>query len=380
MNTLISYGHQCIDNEDIEEVIKVLRSPWVTQGPRIKEFEQALATYCGARYCAAFSSGTAALHAAYFAADIGKGDEIITSPITFAATANAALYLNARPVFADIQADTANLDPALLDRNVTEKTKAIVPIHFAGQPVDLDEIYSFAEKHDLLVIEDACHALGAEYKGKKIGSLSDLTVFSFHPVKTITSGEGGAVLTNKKDLYEKMVMFRNHGVTRDRNRLRNDQGDWFYEMHYLGYNYRITDFQCALATSQMKKLDRFISRRREIVYRYDKAFESEDNIDLLHQKENRTSAFHIYVICLKPETLGRSRKEAFEYLRNRGIGVQVHYIPVYLHPYYQQMGYRKGLCPVAEDYYERAITIPLHPSMEKKDVDRVIEEVKKATE
>jgi len=377
MKRHIPYGHQSIDEEDIEEVINVLRSAWITQGPKVQEFEESLADYCGVKYCVAFSSGTAALHAAYFAGDIGQGDEIVTSPITFAATANAAFYLGARPVFVDIEKDTANLNPDLLEKAITERTKAIVPVHFAGQPVDLDKILSIASKKGLIVIEDACHALGARYKNKKIGSVSDLTIFSFHPVKTITAGEGGAVLTNREDLFEKMVMFRNHGATKDRKKMSDYQGDWFYEMHCLGYNYRITDFQCALGISQMKKLDDFVLKRRQIVSEYNRAFASLNTLEPLCEKQNRVPAWHIYVVRLRLERLQKSRRDIFDYLRSRGIGVQVHYIPVYWHPYYQDQGYTKGLCPAAEDYYERAITLPLYPSMENEEIRTVVEEVKR---
>jgi perosamine synthetase len=378
MEDYISYGHQHVDEEDIRAVVDVLRSPLITQGPKIKEFESILASYCGAKYCAAFSSGTAALHASFFAAGIGQEDEIITSPITFAATANAALYLGARPVFTDIEETTGNLDVDLLEESITNKTKAIVPVHFAGQPVDLDAIHAIAKKYDLTVIEDACHALGAEYKGKKIGALSDMTVFSFHPLKTITAGEGGAVVTDEKELFQKMMMFRNHGLTKDKEMMSEYPGDWFYEMHYLGYNYRITDFQCALAISQMKKLDGFVSKRASIAAIYNEAFESIEELEPLTQEKGRTSAWHIYVIRLDPARSEKTRKYVFDRLRSDGIGVQVHYIPVYWQPYYLRKGYHKGLCPVAEDYYERAITLPLYPAMEKEDAYRVIKAVRKA--
>jgi len=263
----IPYGHQWIDNKDIKEVIKVLRSDWITQGPKVDEFEKAVAKYCGVRYAVAVSSGTAALHAAYAVAGIGPGDEVITTPLTFAAATNGIVYCGGKPVFADIQEDTLNIDPKEIEKKITKKTKAIAPVDFAGHPSDYDEILKIAKKYKLLIIEDAAHALGSEYKGKKIGSFADMTILSFHPVKAITTGEGGMILTNNKDFYEKLKIFRHHGIVK-----KPEEGGWYYEIENPGYNYRLTDFQCALGLSQLKKIDKFIKRRREIVEKYNYAF------------------------------------------------------------------------------------------------------------
>lgn len=360
----IPYGHQWIDEKDIKEVIKVLKSDWITQGPKIKEFEEALCKYTGAKYAVAVSSGTAALHIACLAAGIKEGDEVITTPITFVATANCILYCGGRPVFADIQEDTVNIDPDEIKKKITKMTKAIIPVHFAGHPCDLEEIYEIAKENNLIVIEDACHALGAEYKGSKIGSCkySDMTVFSFHPVKSITTGEGGAVLTNNKDLYEKLLLLRNHGITKDKRKFINKkEGGWYYEMHELGFNYRITDIQSALGISQLKKLDKFIKRRREIVDIYNKELSEIDEIILPVERPYVKSSWHIYYIRLKNP---QKRRFVFEKLQEKGIGVQVHYIPVYRQPYYQtNFGYKKGDYPKAEDYYHRSLTVPLYPKI-----------------
>lgn len=374
---LIPYGRQTIDEEDIKAVVDVLKSDFLTQGPKVQEFEGALASYCGARYAVAFSSGTAALHAAYFAAGIGSGDEVITSPITFAATANAALYLGARPVFVDIEPDTANINIKLIEMAVTKKTKAIVPVHFAGLPVDLDPLLDLAERNGLIVIEDACHALGAKYRDKKIGSVSDMTVFSFHPVKSITTGEGGAVLTDNKSYYEKLIMFRTHGITKDASKLENEShGDWYYEMQFLGYNYRITDIQAALGVSQLSKLDSFIEKRRTIATYYNEKFAGKPFFDTPPERDYARSAYHLYPIRLK-DKYAQQKKEIFSMLRERGIGVQVHYIPVHVLPFYRKSG-DKVLCPVAEDFYRREISLPIHPALTAEDMNYVAETILKA--
>lgn len=371
----IPYSRQFIDEDDIKAVVEVLRSDFLTQGPKIREFEDAVAEYCGAKYVAVFSSGTAALHAAYFAAGIGPGDEIIMSPITFAATANAALYLGARPVFVDIETDTANIKAALIEKAVTKKTKTIVPVHYAGHPADLDRIHEIAQKYGLIVIEDACHAMGAKYKNKKIGSISQMTVFSFHPLKSITTGEGGAVFTDNKDYYEKLIMFRTHGITKKVSQFENEShGDWYYEMHFLGYNYRITDMQAALGISQLKKLDSFIEKRRKIAAFYDSKFRDNPFFDTPHEKDYAHSAYHLYPIRLKDKYAER-KKEIFSRLRESGIGAQVHYIPVYLQPFYQALGYRQGLCPVAERFYQREISLPVYPGILDKEMTFVTESV-----
>jgi UDP-4-amino-4,6-dideoxy-N-acetyl-beta-L-altrosamine transaminase len=369
MSRFIPYSRQWIDKEDIEAVLNVLGSDFLTQGPKVKEFEDALSKYTGTGYAVAFSSGTTALHAAYFAAGIGPGDEIITSPVTFAATANAALYLGAKPVFVDVEPDTGNINPALIDGAVTKSTKAIVPVHYAGHPADMDEVHEIAKRHKIPVIEDACHALGAQYKGKKIGSISEMSVFSFHPVKPITTGEGGAVCTDDEKHYKKLLMFRAHGVTKDD--FKNEpHGGWYYEMQLLGYNYRLTDIQAALGLSQLKKLDGFTQKRRVVAEEYAKLFEGNQYFDVPVERDYARSCWHLYPIRLKDEYVGR-KKSLFEKLRSEGLGVQVHYIPVYLHPYYRSLGYAEGLCPAAEDFYRRELSIPIHQGMEEEDVQYV---------
>ncbi len=371
---LLPYGHQWID-DDITAVIEVLKSDWVTQGPKVDEFERRVAEYCGAGYAVAVSSGTAALHAACAVAGISSGDEAITTPITFAATANAITYCGGRPVFADIREDTLNIDPEEIRNKLSPKTRAVLPVDFAGHPADLDEIRAIAKERGLIVIEDACHALGAEHKAKKVGSLSDMTIFSFHPVKHITTGEGGMILTDNEDFYEQLKIFRHHGIVKDR---MDNNGPWYYEIHSPGHNFRLTDFQCALGISQMGKLDRFIQRRREIAARYNEAFSEIEEIITPIEKDNVKAVYHIYVIQLQIEMLKAGRKEIFEALRAENIGVNVHYIPVHLHPYYQRVfGYKKGDYPKAERYYDRAITLPIFPKMSDRDVEDVIEAMKK---
>jgi len=409
----LPYGQQWIDDRDIAVVVEVLKSDWITQGPKVDEFERKVAEYCGAKYAVAVSSGTAALHAACAVAGISPGDEAITTPITFAATANAIVYCGGKPVFADIKADTLNIDAGEIFKKLSPKTKAILPVDFAGHPADLDEIMTIAGKKGLLVIEDASHALGAEYKGKKIGSMADMTIFSFHPVKHITTGEGGMVLTNNEEFHRRLKIFRHHGIVRDNlvtvhqdvilkegsdrripETLRVAQGDtkraeqlsgnldkkgsWYYEIYNPGYNFRLTDFQCALGISQLDKLERFIQRRREIAAKYDQAFAETKEIITPIEEKIAKAVYHLYVIQLQTEMLKGGRKEVFDALRAENIGVQVHYLPVHLHPFYQkQFGYKKGDYPVAEKYYERAITLPIFPKMSDKDVKDVIEAVYK---
>ena len=371
---LLPYGHQCFDDADIRAVAEVLKTDWITQGPKIAEFEKRVADYCGAKYAVALSSGTAALQAACAVAGVSRGDEVITTPITFAATANVVVHLGGKPVFADIKEDNMNIDPREILKKLSSRTRVILPVDFAGYPVELEEIKSIAREKNLIVIEDACHALGAEYKDKRIGSLSDMTVFSFHPVKHITTGEGGMVLTDNEDFYENLKTLRHHGITKN----RSDQGQWYYEIVQPGYNYRLTDFQCALGLSQMNKLDYFIQRRREIAARYNEVFSKMEEIIIPPRGNDAKPVYHIYVIQLRTETLSVSRKEIFEALRFENIGVNVHYVPVHLHPFYQrQFGCRKGDYPVSERYYERAITLPIFPGMTDEDTDDVIKAVKK---
>jgi len=381
MKKSIPYGHQWIDDKDIQEVVKVLKTDWITQGPKVEEFEKAVARYCGAKYAIAVSSGTAALHAAYTVARIRPGDEVITTPLTFAATANAAVYCGGKPVFVDIQEDTLNIDPNKIEKRITKKTKIIAPVDFAGHPCDYDKIKKIAKKHHLLIIEDASHALGSKYgsasspqaKRKRVGSFADMTVLSFHPVKHITTGEGGMVLTNNKELYEKLKIFRQHGIVKIPKK-----GKWYYEIEKPGYNYRLTDFQCALGLSQLKKIDKFIKRRREIVAKYNKAFKDIEEIITPTEKNYAKSAYHIYIIQLVLDKLKVNRRKIFEKFQKESLGVQVHYIPLHFQPFYKkEFGYKKGDFPVAEKYYERAITLPLFPKMTDKEVGRVIKIVKK---
>lgn len=369
----LPYGRQDIDENDIRQVIKVLRSGWITQGPKIAEFEKALCVHTGAKYAVAVSSGTAALHVAALASGLKKGDEAITSPVTFVASANCVLYAGARPVFADIDEDTVNIDPEEINRKVNRKTKAIIPVHFAGQPCDLRSIRNIARENGLAVIEDASHALGALYRGSKIGSCeySDMTVFSFHPVKHITTGEGGAVTTNRRDLYKKLLMFRNHGITRDTGR-RNEA--WYYEQQLLGFNYRITDFQCALGLSQLKRLGRFVEKRKKISGYYNDKLLGIEGLTLPYEAPDVISSWHLYCVRLKDAA---ARRRAFDRLRKAGIGTQVHYIPVHLQPYYRKnLGYKKGDYPKAERHYSGALTLPVYPELELTDLKRIVKTIK----
>ena len=370
----LPYGHQGVDDDDVAAVIDVLRGDWITQGPKIEEFERGVANYCGAKYAVAVSNGTAALHAACAIAGMSNGDEAITSPITFAATANAVIYCGGKPVFADIKEDTINIDPAEISKKISSKTKIILPVDFAGHPSDIDKIKAIAKDKGLVIIEDAAHALGAEYKQAKVGSLADMTVFSFHPVKHITTGEGGMILTDNEEFYEKLKIFRHHGIVRD----NLNKGSWYYEIQNLGYNYRITDLQCALGISQLNKLDGFINRRREIAAKYNETFSDMEEIITPIEQDNVKAVYHIYTIQLVEKMLKVDRKSIFDALRAENIGVNVHYIPLNLFPLYQsKFGYKEGDYPKAEKYYKTAITLPIFPTMSDKDIRDVIEAVKK---
>lgn len=373
----LPYARQSVDESDIAAVVEVLCSPFLTTGPKIQEFEQKFADYVEAKYAVAVASGTAALHAAVFAAGINPGDEVITTPMTFAASANCVLYQGGRVVFADIDPQTYNIDPEDIARKITERTKAIIPVDYTGQPARLDVIKKIAAEFNLPVIEDAAHALGAAYQGQKVGSISDLTTFSFHPVKHITTGEGGMVTTNDPGLYERLLLFRNHGITRDKRLLMEDHGLWYYEQQALGYNYRITDCQAALGISQLAKSEMFLAVRRRYAGIYTEAFKDLPGVIVPWQAEDVRSSWHLYVLQLELEKLKAGRKEIFEAMLAENIGVNVHYIPVYLHPYYQSLGYRPGLCPEAEKLYERMLTLPLFPGMTEGDVRDVIEAVSK---
>jgi perosamine synthetase len=369
---MIPYGRQTIEEDDIQAVVDVLRSDYLTTGPKIAEFEKMVADYVGAKYAVAISNGTSALHAACFAAGIQPGDEVITTPLTFAASSNCVLYCGGTPVFADVDPKTYNIDPEDIRRKITDKTKAIIAVHLAGQPCDMDEIHKIAKEHDLLVIEDGAHALGSVYKGKKVGTLSDMTTFSFHPVKPITTGEGGMIVTDNEEFYQKMMLFRSHGITRDENLMTRNDGPWFYQQLDLGYNYRITDIQCALGCSQMKKLDRFLARRKEIVARYNEAFADCENIIIPYQLPETESGWHLYIVQVK----NCDRRKVFEALREQGIAVNVHYIPVYKHPYYQEHGYKDVHCRNAEEVYSHIISLPLYPTLTEEQQQYVIETLK----
>lgn len=373
-DSYLPYGRQLIDQLDVQAVIDVLKSDYLTTGPSISKFEEALAEYVGTKYAVSFSSGTAALHGACFAAGINEGDEVITSPMTFAASSNCILYQNGKPIFADIDNKTYNISPREIEKNITSRTKAIIPVDFTGQPAALDAIKDIATKHNLVVIEDAAHALGAKYKGQFVGSISDMTMFSFHPVKHITSGEGGAITTNNKEYYDKLIQFRSHGITRDIERKKLEP--WYYEMQFLGYNYRMTDIQAALGHSQLEKLDVFIQRRKKYVEIYNKELKYINEISIPIEMNEVDSSWHLYIIRLDLSKLSSDRREIYEELHKLNIGVNVHYIPVYWHPYYQQLGYKKGICPIAEQVYEEFITLPLFPGMTEKDVYDVIDAVK----
>jgi perosamine synthetase len=369
---MLPYGRQCISEEDIAAVGDVLRSDWLTTGPKVGEFEEALAARVGAKYAVAFSSGTAALHGAAFAAGLKPGDEAITSPLTFAATANCVLYQGARPVFSDVSADTLNLDPDRLAEHITSSTRAVLAVDYAGHPADLDPILALAERHGLTVIEDACHALGAEYHGRCAGSIAHMSVFSFHPVKHVATGEGGMVATNRGDLAETLRRFRNHGISSDA-RQRQASGQWHYEMVLLGFNYRLTDVACALGLSQLKKLDANLARRREIAACFTAAFRNLRGVLAPSVRPNVNPAWHLYPIRVNAAQLNADRGRVFGALRAENIGVNVHYIPVHLHPYYRdQFGYRGGEYPVAEAAYEQLISLPMFHGMTDEDVQDVI--------
>jgi perosamine synthetase len=373
---MLPYGRQSVDAADVQAVVDVLQSDWLTTGPRVAAFEEAFAARVGARYAVAVSNGTAALHAAAFAGGLGPGDEAVVTPMTFAASANCVRYQGGTVVFADVCADTLNLDPARVEAALGPWTRAIVVVDYTGQPADLDELMALAARHGLVVIEDAAHALGATYRGRPVGGVTHLTTFSLHPVKQITAGEGGIVTTNDQALAERLRLFRNHGISSD-HRQREAAGSWAYEMVALGYNYRITDFQCALGLSQLGKLDAWVERRREIADRYTAVFAEWPEIEPPVVLPDRASAWHLYVIRLNLERLRATRAEIFRALRAENIGVNVHYVPVPWHPYYQKLGYERGQWPVAEDAYERMLSLPLFPAMTDEDVDSVIAAVRK---
>jgi len=372
--TFIPYGRQTIDQKDIKAVVEVLKSDFLTQGPQVEKFERALARVVGAKYAVVCNSGTAALHAAYFALGLKTKDEFLLSPMTFAATANAGLYLGAQPMFVDVEPDTGNINLDLIEKKITPKTKLLAVIHYAGHPANMKKVKTLAKKHNLKVVEDACHALGASYKKSLIGSCrySDITAFSFHAVKHITTGEGGVITTNSRKLYQLAKMFVTHGIIKNKAQLiKKSGGAWYHEMQYLGYNYRLTDIQAVLGISQLKKLTSFVKKRRTIAQKYNQAFQDNPYFDLPPQKNYARHVYHLYPIRLKNK-FKHKKKKIFDFLRKAGLGVQVHYIPVYLHPYYRDLGYKPELCPAAENFYQKEISLPIFPSLTQQEQKYVI--------
>ncbi len=376
--TPIYYGRQCIEEDDIEAVAQTLRSNLITCGPKVAELEKKLCEVTDAKYAVCVANGTAALHLAAMAAGFKPGDEVIVSSITFAASANCVLYCGATPVFADIKADTYNIDPASIRKLITPRTKGIVAVDFTGQAVELDEIREICKEHHLTLIEDAAHAIGTKYKGQKIGSLADMTCFSFHPVKTVTGGEGGAITTNDEQLYRHLLRLRTHGITRVQSEMKHPTDAlWYNEMVELGYNYRTTDFQAALLCSQLNKLQKFSDRRKEIVKQYNQAFSQMPEIYVQKEIPESDTTRHLYILRLNLEKLNCTRRQFFDALYAENVCPQVHYLPVYMHSYYESLGYQKGICPNAEAYYESSMSIPLYYSLTDGDVQDVITAVKK---
>lgn len=374
---LLPYGHQSIDDSDVRAVVDVLRSDWLTTGPKVREFERAFAAFAGAGEAVAVSSGTAALHAALHVLGIGSGDEVIVATMTFAASANCVVYRGARPIFADVDAETLLIDPDDVEAKTSARTRAIIAVDYAGQPCDYDRLGALAERHGLALIADACHSLGGSFKGRTVGTLAELNVFSLHPVKALTTGEGGVVTTESFETAHAMRRFRNHGITSDHFQ-REQLGSWLYEMVELGYNYRLSDIQCALGASQIKKLASWLDRRRAIARRYDHALAELPAILPLKTHNDARHAYHLYVVQLDQDQLSADRARVFAALRAEGIGVNVHYLPVHLHPYYRQtFGTCPGTCPNAEAAYDKILSLPIFPAMGDDDVDDVINALRK---
>lgn len=377
-DTKLYYGHQYIDQSDIQAVAEVLTSDYLTCGPKITELEERLCKITGAKYAVAVSNGTAALHMACQVAGVGKGDEVITTPITFAASANCALYCGGTPVFADINEKTYNIDPKSVEEHITEYTKVVVAVDFTGQAVELDPLQALCKKNDIILIEDGAHSIGTTYKGKGVGSIADMTTFSFHPVKTITGGEGGAVLTNNEAYYKKLLLYRAHGITRDETLMEKEiEGPWYYEQVALGMNYRITDIQAALIISQLGKLPTFQKRRKEIVEKYNVALSKMPELIVQEEIPESDTTRHLYILRINPTLLSCNRREFFDAMTGENICCNVHYIPVHYHPYYEKLGYRKGITPKAEKLYDEMMSLPLYYGMTDKDVDDVITSIRK---
>lgn len=367
--SFIPYGRQQVDTDDIQAVVDVLKSDWLTCGPKVAEFEDAVACFSGVQYGIAVSSGTAALHCAMSALGVGPGDEVIVPCMTFAATANAVVYVGATPVFVDVEVDTLLIDVCKIEALITPKTKAIIAVDYAGQPCDYDALRELAGKYDLALVADSCHALGATYKGQSVASLVDLAIFSFHPVKHITTGEGGMVVTRNKEMAFHMRRFRSHGIDADHLK-RQQEGTWYYEMVELGFNYRISDIQCALGISQLRKLPRWLERRRAIACMYNDFLQGVEGVQSLKVRMEVGHAYHLYPVQLSSSL---SREKVFRAMREAGIGVNVHYLPVHLHPFYRQrFATAQGLCPVAEKAYENLLSLPMYQGLTDVDVQRVI--------
>lgn len=374
----IFYGKQWIEEDDVEAVRETMLSPYITCGPKVEELEKKLCEITTAKHAVAVSNGTAALHVACLAIGIKPGDEVIVSAITFAASSNCVLYCGGTPVFADIRPDTYNIDVEDVKRKITDKTKAIVAVDFTGQAVELDELRKICDEHHLYLIEDGAHSIGTKYKGRPVGSIADITTFSFHPVKTVTAGEGGACMTNDDELYKRMHLFRSHGITRDINEMVNKSDAlWYNEQVMLGFNYRMTDFQAALLVSQLGKLEKFSNLRKEVRKKYDAAFKDMPELFLQESIPESDTTQHLYIIRLNPDKLKCNRREFFDALYAEGTCPQVHYLPVYMHSYYESLGYKKGLCPVAEATYDQIMSIPFYAALSDKEIEDTIKAVKK---
>ncbi len=377
-----NYGKQFLDLSDIWQVIKTLRCDFLTQGPKVAEFENAICKYTGAKYAVAVSNATAGLHIAMMALDVGSNDEVITSPITFLASANCALYVGASPKFVDIDSSTACLDVKKLEQAITQKTKIIIPVHFAGQSCNMKVIKEIADKHNLFVVEDSAHAIGSDYLAKKVGccEFSDMSIFSFHPVKNMTTGEGGVITTNNEKFYKKLLLLRSHGMTKDQQILTKNDGPWYYEMHEFGFNYRLTDIQASLGISQLKKIEKFKKRRREIVEFYKKSFEKDERFSFLEEKDYANSCFHLFPLLINFDKIKISKKDLFLKLQENGLHLQVHYIPIHLQPFYQsKFSFKEGDFPNAEEYYKKTISLPVYYGLNDYDLRIVVKIIKQLT-